>query len=459
MTVYDAPAYAQRQRDGSRAAALDKRVGVHCLISTGLIALRRVTDLDRHPSRDHAGGDGHRFRRHIGRGLFRVHQQVQKYLLELSLRAQNESGFRCDTLLQTQSQRFPFRFAKLREPHQQSVDIEVPRFGILGPRKRHQAGHDLGGALRFPCQQSQVALRHDFLVMRRQRRRQMQRQVQNHFERRAQLVRHARNQLTRGGQLFAAEQLFAHRALLLQLQRGRHLVRQMLDRCLLLNREISQPVCVSSFQHPQHRALRRQRQHHCRTGRALFRARMHIAAAPQVGNVQMCSILKANRGAVGQIFVGLRFDRHHHRLRIGFRGDALQRFRAPVINIQPRRRRLCDCGKNRHQLFGDFRRGGRRDNLLAKRVERSHRNVLVFDSTAANPPHRQDHRNPGERDQCDQRSQPRPRSGHFQIDRRSQHDLKIAIERCFRRILRHQAGSGDAIAHMDSSQQVVRHPW
>ena len=106
-----------------------------------------------------------------------MHQQIQEYLLDLPLRAQDKCRLRRQPVLQSQFQRLPLRLAKLHQSGKKRVHIEVPGIGILGTREGNQPRHDLGGAPRFRRQQPQVVFRQRLPLAASQRRLKVRRKL------------------------------------------------------------------------------------------------------------------------------------------------------------------------------------------------------------------------------------------------------------------------------------------
>ncbi len=149
---------------------------------------------------------------------------------------------------------------------------------------------------------------------------------------RAEFVGDVGNQLSRGRQLFAAEQLFAHGMLLLQLERGGDLIGQMLHGGLLALAEIVEPFGVQDRQHAHQFGLREHgnQEHRARRYRGFFPAEVRTAAG--IRNRQHGIATEAGRDSGGDGTARRLGIDDVHRRTPGIK--ALQEFASTIVDVE-----------------------------------------------------------------------------------------------------------------------------
>ena len=223
MALDDAAADAQAQ--SARAGW----IAIHNVGAMHIGRARGEQNLHQHALGEQAGRDHDGFLGSLRRGFLGVHQQVQQHLFELARRSHHDGALGRELRLRLHAFHFPLGSAEFQKARKNRVQIHAAHFALFhlaegdqsAKRSRKRAGLRRGwspssclGALAVP-RLDHGGQRHDGV------------------QRRPQLVGHARNQLARRRQFFTSKELLAHGVLLLERQRGRDLIGQVLHGGLL----------------------------------------------------------------------------------------------------------------------------------------------------------------------------------------------------------------------------------
>jgi hypothetical protein len=103
---------------------------------------RGIRDLDHHPLGKQAAGDGDDFVARLNGGFFRVHQEIEQHLFNLSRRTQHDGPFYGELRLNFDTFYLPFLRPGLKEAGRDGIEIE--RFGL---RLFHVGGAENGSGL------------------------------------------------------------------------------------------------------------------------------------------------------------------------------------------------------------------------------------------------------------------------------------------------------------------------
>ena len=238
--------------------------------------------------------------------------------------------------------------------------------------------------------------------------------------------------------------------LFLQLQRGGHLVGQMLHGRLLALAEIMEAAAVVNLQHPHHVGLRehRNQQHGSRSDYRIFL--LEVRAAPDVrnGNQRVAAKAGCNRGRQGR-GRRLRIDSLHRGV-VGV--DTFQHFRRAVVDIEANAGGIRQRRKIQHQPPQDLCGRGGADHLLPQRIEQPHLFAQLRHAAFAEPPDGRQRAGQNQRSQKHRRlNRPAPLD-HRHRRRVWNQDLEVTIVRRQRAVLAGNAGDADAIARAESAQ-------
>ena len=184
--------------------------------------------------------------------MFRVHEQIEEDLLQLSLGAEREQRFGRRQVANADSGSLPIAFAEFDQAAEQRADIDGAGLYLFGGGEGDQAGDHAGGLGGFRRDGRNFAFGGSAVGFLQR----LLRQVRNGGQRGLQFVHYAGDQPSHGRHFFRAEELLLHASLIEQADGHADLIAEVLREGLFIGGEIAHPVVLVQFQHADDFALR-----------------------------------------------------------------------------------------------------------------------------------------------------------------------------------------------------------